>query len=119
MIEKRRSLKRKKYQRDMNKLVRGFNKSIQNDWLWNGRFVMRQRDITFIEYEDKSGMIVDIVLELIDTKTGHIYLFLANNYNASSKIWFEANRIICDVWKVWDEDPNPNAQARLEGRSPN
>lgn len=33
---------RKKYQREVNKIVRKWNQSIKDDWLWDGRFVLRQ-----------------------------------------------------------------------------
>ena len=40
--DKRSVINRKKYQREVNKIIKKWNQSIKNDWLWNGRFVLRQ-----------------------------------------------------------------------------
>ena len=112
------SFKRKKYQRALNKIMRAFNKSVQNDWLWNGRFVMRQQCAYCLPFEDKSGVMFHFVLELKDMKTGFIETNMFDNYDADWAIWEWANQCITEYWKVWDEDPNPNEQARIEGRQP-
>ena len=112
------SLNRKKYQRAFNKEVRKLNKHIKEDWLWNGRFVMRQQRAFFTPFEDKSGAEFAAILEFKDSKTGRVETHMFNNYNVDWQIWEWANRCIIEIWKVWDEDPNPNEQARLEGRTP-
>lgn len=112
------TLNRGKYQHAMNKLVRKFNKSIQEDWLWNGRFVMRQKAFYCHPYDDHSGMECDFILELKDTKTGKVEIKHVDQYDASYRIWEWANKCITEIWDVWAEEPNPNAQARLEGRQP-
>lgn len=112
------SLKRKKYQRALNKVVRNLNNSIKNDWLWNGRFVMRQDCAYCLPFEDKSGVMFHFVLEFKDTKTGRVENNMFDNYDADWAIWEWANRCITEIWNVWDEDPNPNKQARIEGRQP-
>lgn len=118
MLRDLKSLKRKKYQRALNKEVRTLNKSIKEDWLWNGRFVMRQMCSHFMPFYDKSGAILDVVLEFKDTKTGRVEVNHFDNYGASWQVWEWANRCITEIWDVWSEDPNPNKQARLEGRTP-
>lgn len=112
------SFKRKKYQRALNKIMRAFNKSVQNDWLWNGRFIMRQQCAYCLPFEDKSGVMFHFVLELKDMKTGLIETNMFDNYDADWAIWEWANQCITEYWKVWQEDPNPNEQARIEGRQP-
>lgn len=118
MLRDLRSLNRKKYQRSLNKLVRIFNKVIENDWLWNGRFVMCQKAAIFQPYEDKSGAYFSAILELKDKKTGKTDRMLITNYNAHYEIWHWANECIVNNWRVWYEDPDPNTQARNEGRKP-
>ena len=118
MLNKRKSLSRKKYQRDVNKIVREFNKNIQKDWLWNGRFIMRQDCAYCIPFDDKSGVMFHFVLEFKDTKTGRIENNMFDNYNTEECIYEWANRCITEIWKVWEENPNPNQQARAAGRIP-
>lgn len=112
------SLNHKKYQRALNKKVRELNKSIREDWLWNGRFVMRQDCAYCIPLEDKSGVMFHFVLEFKDTKTGRVENNMFDNYDAEWRIYEWANDCITNIWNVWSEDPNPNKQARLEGRQP-
>ena len=112
------SFNRKKYQRALNKIVRNFNKSIKEDWLWNGRFVMRQDCAYCIPFKDKSGVMFHFVLEFKDTKTGRVENNMFDNYDAEWRIYEWANECISNIWNVWSEDPNPNKQARLEGRQP-
>lgn len=112
------SFNRKKYQRALNKEVRELNKSIKEDWLWNGRFVMRQVCAYCLPFEDKSGVMFHFVLEFKDTKTGRVENNMFDNYDAEWRIHEWANRCITEIWDVWSEDPNPNKQARIEGRQP-
>lgn len=112
------STNRKKYKRAINKLVREFNKSIEKDWLWNKRFIMSQDCAFFFPYEDRSGGEYVVILKLTDTKTGKVEMDRFNNYEIDWHMYEWANKCITETWKVWDEDPNPNEQARLEGRIP-
>lgn len=112
------STNRKKYKRAVNKLVREFNKSIEKDWLWNKRFVMRQDCAFFYPYSDHSGGEYIVHLIFTDKKTGHKEHSCFNNYELEWHMWEWANECITKIWKVWSETPNPNEQARLEGRKP-
>ncbi len=109
---------RKKYQREVNKIVRKWNQSIKNDWLWNGRFVLRQRAAYFWPFEDKSGAEFNVWLEFTDTKTDAIEIKNFNNYDLDWSLGEWINKCITEYWKVWDEKPNPNEQARAAGRKP-
>ena len=113
-----RSTDRKKYKRAVNKLVYDFNKSMKDDWLWNGRFVMSQDCAHFHPYVDKSGGTYWVMLVLTDTKTGLKEYMDFNNYNIEWHMYEWANKCIVEYWNVWKEKPNPNEQARLEGRKP-
>lgn len=113
------STNRKKYKRAANAIVRKLNKEIKNDWLWDGRFVMKQDCAFFYPYEDKSGGQYVVHLIFKDTKTGREEYADFNNYEIDWRIWEWANKCITEYWDVWREDPGPYVQARLEGRSPN
>ena len=117
-IRNMKSQKRKKYQRAVNRLVRTFNKDIQNDWLWNGRFEISQEWSTFQPFEDHSGVMFTVGLVITDTKTGYKEYNYFDNYNIEWQMWNWANECITSVWDVWKEDPDPNTQARNEGRMP-
>lgn len=119
MLRNKRSVwNRKKYQREVNRIVRKWNKSIKDDWLWNGRFVLHQYAAYFWPYEDKSGATFNVWFEFTDTKTGAQEIMDFNNYDLDWHLGEWLNRCITEYWKVWDEVPNPNEQARLEGRTP-
>jgi len=109
---------RKKYQRKVNKIVRTLNKSIQQDWLWNGRFQIRQAASYLTPYKDHSGAEFQFLLVCKDNKTGKITYDWFDNYNAEYAIAVWVNDVITNIFKVWDENPNPNQQARLAGRQP-
>ena len=111
-------MNRKKYQREVNKIVRKWNQSIKNDWLWDGRFVLRQRAAYFLPFDDKSGAEFNVWLEFTDTKTDAKEIKNFNNYDLEWHLGEWLNRCITEYWKVWDEKPNPNEQARAAGRKP-
>ena len=111
-------MNRKKYQREVNKIVRKWNQSIKNDWLWDGRFVLRQRAAYFLPFDDKSGAEFNVWLEFTDTKTDAKEIKNFNNYDLEWHLGEWLNRCITEYWKVWDEKPNPNEQAWAAGRKP-
>ena len=112
------SAKRKKYQRRMNQIVRHANKAIKNDWLWNGRFTLRQVDAVFEPFDDHSGAMFTVLLELTDHKTGKIEQKIFDNYDIDYAMPWWVNNCITESFKVWDEDPNPHQQALKAGRRP-
>jgi len=116
--DKRSVTNRKKYQREVNRIVRKWNKSIKEDWLWDGRFVLRQYAAYFWPFEDKSGAEFSVWLEFTDTKTSAKEIKNFNNYNLDWYLGAWMNKCITEYWKVWDEKPNPNEQARAAGRKP-
>ena len=80
---------------------------------------MTQRAAYFHPYDDKSGAEFFIVLQFKDNKTGKIEIKAFDNYSFNYQVARWMNECITMHWKVWDENPDPNQQARLEGRFPN
>lgn len=119
MVREKKSVwNRRKYKRAVNKLIRTFNKDMQNDWLWNGRFVISQDWSLFCPFADKSGAEYHVGVVITDTKTGYKEYSCFNNFDIEWRMWEWANKCITEYWAVWNEEPNPNVQARLEGRKP-
>lgn len=118
MRPNRTSLDRKKYQRDMNRCMRKINKAIAQDWLWAGRFTVRQLESEFEIYSDHSGAVLKVVLECTDHKTGRTSKRVFDSYDIPWRINLWINECITEIFQVWNEKPNPNEQARLEGRFP-
>lgn len=118
-LDKLRSLDRKKYQRAVNHVVREVNKSLKDDWLWDGRFVINQREAYFHPFEDHSGAEFKFVLRMIDTKTGRYEEAVFTNYDCYLFFYRWVNEVITERFHVWSEDPNPHAQALAAGRRPN
>ena len=100
------SMHRKKHQRKINKQVRLVNKLIEEDSLWRGRFVIRQKAYYFGHYEDKSGWYMYNTLEFRDKKTR-----ITKEYTESAFHWlFGAtmalvmNDFIVTRCKVWENE---------------
>ncbi len=117
-IEKLRSLSRKKYQRAMNQLVRKINKSLKDDWLWDGRFTLKQQSAYFWSYEDHSGGHFLVWLTFVDNKTSAEEYMDFDNYGTEYNIMRWINTCITEYFDVWKENPNPYKQAEMEGRYP-
>ena len=105
------SMDRKVHQRAMNRLVRKFNRALEKDDLWCGRFVIQQiYSPQWIRYEDGSGAELFVHLKFIDRTTGR-YWIAAHNvnewrgfFNNGSRIWEIMNWLITMHWDVWQED---------------
>ena len=104
------SMNKKKHQRAINKLVRAFNKQLELDDLWLGRFAVRQYESSpqWCRYEDGSGAELYVKLKFIDRATGRYYVgnHTVNewrNFNGAH-IWRIMNWLIIEHWNVWQED---------------
>lgn len=104
------SMNKKRHQRAMNRLVREANKSLEQDYLWCGRFVIKQIDSPhFVPYSDGSGAEYYVTIRLIDRCTGRYYTkFDTVNHwrglNGNGWRLFEfINWFIVEHCKVWDE----------------
>lgn len=101
----------RKLQCRVNKVVRAQNKSIENDNLWKGRFVVRQLQANIKQYDDNSGWYGHFVMRIYDKKTGLFRDEIFDNYDFERPygwdfFWFINNFIVDDV-KVWEENPSP------------
>ena len=104
------SMYRKTHQRAINRAVRAFNKRLEQDDLWLGRFVVRQYEDSpqWRRYEDGSGAELYVKLKFIDRATGRYYVenHTVNkwcNFNGA-RIWRIMNWLITEHWNVWQEN---------------
>lgn len=112
------SMYRKKYQRNINHIVRDMNENIKNDWLWNGRFHIHQIRSSFHPFHDHSGAYFTAVLEIIDRKTGRKEINSFSNYSVAWEFYTWVNQCIVERFDVWSEIPSPRETAIAEGRHP-
>lgn len=98
----------------INKAIRAINTNIENDNLWQGRFVVLNRAMWINEYEDHSGAGAIVRIAAFDKKTGKYEERLMNNYDilgawgdGGFKLWNFINDFIVDRVKVWSETPSP------------
>lgn len=102
------SMDRKVHQRALNRAIRAFNKSLEKDDLWCGRFMVRQYDSPqWRRYEDGSGAELWVKLKFIDRATGRYYVG-AHSVNewifgGGSRVWYLMNWLITEHWDVWKE----------------
>ena len=104
------SMNKKKHQRAINRAVRSFNKKLEQDNLWLGRFIVRQYEDSpqWRKYEDGSGAELYLKLKFIDRATGRYYVgnHIVNewlNFNGA-RIWRIMNWLITEHWNIWQED---------------
>lgn len=105
------SKNKKRHQRAINRLVRSFNKALEEDDLWCGRFIIRQVYAPqWHQYEDGSGAELFVHLKFVDRCTGRYWIaahdvnqwrgFYGNGY----RIWEVTNWLITEHWDIWKED---------------
>ena len=93
---------RKREQRKINKYVKALNKGILQDNLWRGRFIVRQIGAYWEAFEDGSGGVLTVVLEIRDLKTGLYQDFIIDNYDRGWKLFEKVNRFIVEYSGVWN-----------------
>ena len=93
---------RKKAQKRINKSVRAMNKNIMNDNLWRGRFYVHQIAADWERFQDCSGGMLTVQLEIRDKKTGTYRSFRMDNYDTGWKLWENVNDFIVNSG-VWDD----------------
>lgn len=110
------SMNKKRHQREINRLIREANKSIEKDDLWHGRFCIKQVESPqWHVYEDKSGAEYFVHLKFIDKCTGRYWIQAetVNHWRGSFgngwRIWDKMNWFIVEHCSIWDE---PLAKAR-------
>ena len=104
------SMNKKRHQREINRLIREANKSIEKDDLWHGRFCIKQVESPqWHVYEDKSGAEYFVHLKFIDKCTGRYWIQAetVNHWRGSFgngwRIWDKMNWFIVEHCNVWDE----------------
>ncbi len=95
---------RKKAQHTINKNIRAINKSIENDNLWRGRFVMRQVNARWSAFEDGSGGELFATILIIDKRTGQTKTAYIDNYDHSWRYFEAMNNFIVDDCAVWEKE---------------
>ena len=60
-----RDKKRKKLQKEVNKIVKNMNLAIKNDPLWKGRYYARQISAIFENFYDGSGIEMKFILLVV------------------------------------------------------
>lgn len=104
---KRYSLKshnRRKHQRWLNNYIREWNKSIKQDDLWLGRFVIEQKSTWMEWFEDKSGGLLYCHLQFRDKKTGCIRDWRTDCLEAEWNLGWKFNDFIINDCKVWENE---------------
>ena len=104
------SMNKKRHQREINRLVRETNRSIEKDDLWYGRFCIKQVESPqWYVYEDKSGAEYFVHLKFIDKCTGRYWVQAetVNHWRGSFgngwRIWDRMNWFIVNHLDVWNE----------------
>ena len=103
------SQKRKRHQCAMNKLVREFNKTLEKDDLWRGRFMVQQESAQWVRYSDGSGAELFVRLKFIDRARGRYYYAtdFVNRWRGINgngyRLWEKMNWLITEHWNVWSE----------------
>ena len=103
------SHKRKVQQRRMNRIVRQWNRIVENDELWRGRFVIRQKEGYMVRFFDGSGSQFWVKLRFIDRKTGYCEDIMNDANHWSWHLGWELNDFIvnpnrANAWRA-EEDP--------------
>lgn len=98
---------RKKVQRQVNKIFRQMNRIIENDNLWRGRFVVRQKGTDWINYCGSREYFLSVTYEFIDKKTGQISrLYREGDFSLDRHIGIQMNNFIVNDCRVWEKE-NP------------
>ena len=98
---------RKKVQRQVNKIFRQINRIIENDDLWRGRFVVRQKRTEWVNYYWSREYCLYITYEFIDKKTGQVSRpHIEADFALDHHIIIQMNDFIVNDCKFWEKE-NP------------
>lgn len=84
----------KKKQKEINKIVRAYNKSLENDHAFLGRIYLRQYSSGISEFSDGSGAMWYGVIRVYDKVTNTYKSILCDTYDVRRKLFFEVNDFI-------------------------
>lgn len=109
---------RKKYQHKLNKLIKEVNKAIENDSLWNGRFIFHIMDSVFERFKDSSGGMLYVVIRGYDKKTKFYKdytLSYAPYLNFTNfDILHIVNKFITEDTDTWKNGNNPYNDKKID-----
>lgn len=109
---------RKKYQSKLNKLIKELNETIENDPLWNGRFVFHIMYSDFERFKDGSGGLLYVIIRGYDKKSGYYkdYTLEYAPYLKFAKydIWEISNNFITKDTNVWKNGNNPYDDNKID-----
>lgn len=98
---------RKKVQRQINKIFRQMNRIIENDDLWRGRFVVRQKRTEWVNYYGSREYCLYVIYEFVDKKTGEVSRpHVEPDFALDRHIGIQMNTFIVNYCKVWEKE-NP------------
>lgn len=98
---------RKKVQRQVNKVFRQMNRIIENDDLWRGRFVVRQKRADWINYNGSREYFLYVTYEFVDKKTGQVSRpYQEIDFILDRHIGIQMNIFIINDCGVWEKE-NP------------
>lgn len=111
-----RNRERNKYQKQLTKMLRAWNKSIEEDELWLGRFYVMQRRTLWFEFpsqiwDKEAGGIMNVQIRVYDRETNYYkdYMLEYAPYlcTTTSRIFRIINDFIVKDLGVWELDPRP------------
>lgn len=102
----------KRYQNKFTKLLREWNKALDKDELWLGRFHILQIRSRWECFDDESGGILHAVVRCFDKKTrqykDYCIQYAPWMHTINWKLGMEIiNTFIVEDINVWKENPNP------------
>ena len=103
---------RKKYQKGLNRKVRDLNKNIENDKLWNGRFVFHIMATEFEKFEDGSGGMLYAIIRGYDKHNGYY-----KDYRLEYAPYMDRH---CgwDIWKIGNKFITEDTDTYKDGHNP-
>lgn len=108
---------RKSYQKKLTHLLRRYNKSLEADELWKGRFYISQKSNRWYQFEDNSGGILYSHVRCYDHKTGYYHDYMLSYAPWYSTIYWRIgmeilNDFIVEQVGVWKEFPRPSRDSK-------
>lgn len=107
---------RKKYQSGLRHLIKDLNKNIENDTLWNGRYVFHIVLTHFERFEDGSGGLLYAVVRGYDKADGYFSDYMVEYapylYGCNFDIWKMANHFIVNGSNTYKDGRNPFEQKK-------
>ena len=110
---------RKKYQKDLNRKIRDLNKNIENDELWNGRFIFHIMATEFERFDDGSGGMLYAIIRGYDKHTGYYKDYRLEyapyiDKHCGWSIWKIGNKFITEDTDTYKNGHNPYQEDKID-----